>query len=412
MRFLTRQSVLALGLLLLFVVAALLAQAWLQRESRRFQADAIAAKGDQMTRALECLPLPGSPAEEEAFRSRLGRLIDATVTAATSAPVDAKTPGLLAFDCRLSGERGALLRVSFAAPAAGRLAAAHERMLVAITLLAVLFLTLVTLLGLQRRGAGGDDTRAPWDTARAERLGVEHFARMSVEHAEALDRESGARHRAEEDLQVSRSLLDQSLEHRVRLGRELHDNLCQSLYALCLTLESLRPKLAGSGAEARLEQCIAELRRLNREVRAHLRDLEPAAMHGQAFAEALASMLAALAAGSRVRIDRDLEAEALGLISPEQTTELVNLLREAVSNSLRHSGADAVSIHARRGDRNVVFAVQDNGAGFDLAEAEHRGHGLSNLRARATVLGAEVRVVTAPGKGTRVSITLPVTSAP
>ena len=112
-------------------------------------------------------------------------------------------------------------------------------------LLALLIVMVSVLLALPRRSLGESATRPAWDTARAEMAGLEHFARISVARGEALERESGARHRAEEDLQLSRTLLGQSLEERIQLGRELHDSICQTLYAVSLTLEGLRTRLAG-----------------------------------------------------------------------------------------------------------------------------------------------------------------------
>ena len=59
-----------------------------------------------------------------------------------------------------------------------------------------------------------------------------------------------------------------------------------------------------------------------------------------------------------------------------------------------------------------MLAVQDDGAGFDPAVAAARGHGLANMAARAAALGGHLNVVSTPGKGTRVLLTLPVSSAP
>jgi signal transduction histidine kinase len=59
----------------------------------------------------------------------------------------------------------------------------------------------------------------------------------------------------------------------------------------------------------------------------------------------------------------------------------------------------------------VVLAVHDDGTGFDPAASRSQGHGLANMQARAATLGGSVNVVSAPGKGTRVLLTLPVASA-
>jgi two-component system, NarL family, sensor histidine kinase DevS len=414
----TRQLSVALVLLLVFLAAALAAQTWLERETRRVHVEAIAAKRAQFLKALELLPRP--PANWDGDDQRdLGALLGATVSLVrgNEAAPSVASAKLLSFDCPLPGDAGFHARVTFAAPAAGRLSTLHQLTLVAVLLLALLFLMISVLLARPRRPAEADDgsSRPPWLAARTEMRGLEQLARVSVERGEALARESGARHRAEEDLKLSQTLLDRSRDERVRLGRDLHDNICQTLYAVSLTLEGLRGQAGPGGAGVaaqRLDQSIAELRRLNHEVRAYLKELEPATVHRPQFLEVLESMLAAQVGAATVRLVRNLDAEAVARIPPEQAAEVVSILREAISNSLRHSRAAAITVHAWRGDDSVMLAVQDDGAGFDPAAAGTRGHGLANMQARAEALGGALKLVSAPGNGTRVLLTLPVTSAP
>jgi len=412
---LTRHLGFTLILLLVFLTAALAAQAWLQREARRLQADVVTAKRAQFAKALERIHQPPETWDAD-FQRLIGDLMGGTMTLhgdAVPPPLESLGAGLLGFDYRLPGEHAFTVRVIFAAPAASRLAVLHERMLVAIILLALLLLLVSALLTLPRRSLGESGTRQPWITARADMAGLEHFAKISVARGEALEQESGARHRAEEDLQLSRALLGKSLEERIQLGRDLHDSICQTLYAVSLKLEGLRAKLAGSPDETapRLDQCITELRRLNHEVRSYIKELEPETVHRQPLLEALDSMLAAQPFAEGVRLVRNLDAEATALIAPERATEVVNILREAITNSLRHGRARTITVHARRGEGTVLFAVQDDGTGFDPAAFGGHGHGLGNMQARAAALGGAVNVVSSPGKGTRVLLTLPVTSA-
>lgn len=415
MKLLHRQLSLALVLLLVFLAVALAALSWLDRETRRLQTEAVAAK---QTQFLQAVALAGRPARawDAAFRGRLGRLLDGSVTLYRGSPPPLRTlsAGHLGFDHHFANDPGLVAQVVFALPAASRLAEIHERMLVFVVLLAFLLLLVPVLLALPRRSPSEGGSRPPWAAASREMRGLEHLARISVERTEALARESGARHRAEEDLQLSRTLLDQSLDERIRLGRELHDNLCQTLYAVSLTLEGLRTRL-GAAADAtvagRLDQSIAELRRLNRDVRDHLAQLEPAAVHRQPFVEALDAVLAAQACPDTVRLVHDLEAAATAAIPPQQAADVANILREALSNSVRHSGAHTITVHARKGEGCVLLAVHDDGAGFD-SDARSGGHGLQNMRARAEHLGGSLEVVSVPGKGTRVLVTLPVSSAP
>ncbi len=422
----TRHIATALIVLAVFAGAALTGQVWLQREARQVRIATLATRRAQLLQAQE-MTRRTPETWDDAFLADLGKLLGGTVTlvrggraAATPAPAGAPAPaatpasGQWGFDYPVPGNADLTVRVSFAIPATARLAAWHERLLIAISLLALLLFMVSMAFALPRRIPGPTGaTREPWPAARREMGGLEHFARISIERTEALERESGARQRAEQDLQLQRTLLGQSREEREQLGRELHDNICQTLYAVSLTLEGLRTKLGGSGETApRLDQCVAELRRLNREVRSYLRELEPGGGEHGPFGEELDAMLATQTAASGIRFVRNLDPEITALIAPRQTTDAVNILREAISNSLRHGHARTISVRAGRGEGSVVLAVQDDGGGFDPAARRGEGHGLANMQARARALGGSVDVVSAPGKGTRVLLTLPVASTP
>lgn len=418
MNSLARTLGLAFVLLLIFLATSLAIQAWLDGETTRLQAEAVAIHRAQFEKALELTRRPVAQWDEDYLRE-LGALIGGTVTLRDKGrPMTEEPPGsgLLRFSHPLPPETRLEARVSFFAPAAGRLVGMHQRMLATIVLLALFLVLIPVLVILFRRPVSEGGSTPPWRAARTEMQGLEHFARMSVERGAELERELGARRRAEEDLLLSRTLLGQSLEERVRLGRDLHDSLSQSLYAISLTLESVRKKL-GKSAPAelprRLDQCIAELRRLNQEVRAYIRELEPATLQRQSFREALTAMLDALPVDeSAVRIERRIDAESAALILPEQTAEVINIVREAISNSLRHSKAQTLVVRIQRGDDAVALAVQDDGTGFDFAAGDKRGHGLENIRSRAEALGGSLQIVSTPGKGTRVSLTLPIIASP
>jgi signal transduction histidine kinase len=411
---LTRYLGLALIPLLVFLAVAMAGQAWLQKETRRLQADAVAARREQLVRTL-AVTHRAPETWTESFQGELGALLDGTVTleADTARTEPGEGRGLLAFNYPLPGAPGFHARVVFAEPATHQLIVLHEQMLAAIVLLALALIAVSVLLSFYHRPASEADSLSPGPGARAEMLGVEHFARISVERSEALKQETGARHRAEEDLQVSRTLLDRSLQVQVQLGRDLHDNICQTLYAVSLSLESVRRTIAGEGAATtgpRLDQCIAELRRLNHEVRSYLKDLEPDAVRRMPFLEAIEVMLGGQSTPGGPKLVQDLEPDVADFLAPDQAAEVVSILREAVSNSIRHGGARTITLQARRGVESAVFAVQDDGQGFDLAASGGQGHGQANMQARAAAMGGSIKMTSAPGKGTRVLLTLPVVS--
>jgi len=102
----------------------------------------------------------------------------------------------------------------------------------------------------------------------------------------------------------------------------------------------------------------------------------------------------------------------VALIKPQQTAEIVNILREAISNAARHGHARHITIRAEQDENVIALAVQDDGTGFiETAQQISPGHGLGNMQARATALGGTLKVESSTGKGTRVVLLLPVASA-
>jgi signal transduction histidine kinase len=404
-----------LVLLLCFIVSVLAAQSWLRRQTLRLNADAIETRRQQFRLAANILK-PDERSSRDGYH-QVGELIGARVQLLSEpVPAPESSATVLTFDERVVDGNGLprLARVSFATPATAKFMTAYHRVTLGLILLGVVLFAAGAFLAVfdRRNPAGGRGTTPPWAKERAQAIGMEHFARISHERAAELARETDARRRVEEDLQVSRTMLDTSQEERARLGRELHDNICQTLYAVSLTLESIEKKVtAPPETVQRLGQCIAELRRLNQEVRRYLQGLEPVEIRRQTFAEAVAHMLALLPAAEGVQVHNQFDAEAVALISPQQTFEVVNILREAVSNALRHGQAKNILLRAERGEAMVALAVQDDGQGFTPdGDRKNRGHGLTNMEARATALSGSLRVDSTPGKGTRVLLMVPVVS--
>ena len=398
--------ILLLGLLL----GAVLMNGWLQQQTqaqvRQLNDAAIALKQEQFRQEAGRMHLDRRSSAAELAEA--GRVIGATTQRYDDLPL-MPNPGLLSFSEHLGHQSNVL--VSFPPPPATRLLAVYHRVTLGLLLLCPgLFVAGLLLASLVRRLRADDrntHTNAPWARERAQAVGMEQFARLSNERTAALVVEHGARVRAEEDSQVNRTLLGHSVAERVRLGRDLHDNICQTLYAVCLTLESVQKKSALSPEmRQRTDQCLIELRRINHEVRAYLQELEPGRVNGQSFAAALAGLIGSLPPEDEARIERRLDAETVEQIPAHLVGEIMNILREAVSNSLRHGQARHITLLAGRNDEAIALSVQDDGIGF--TPDGNRGHGLGNMQARAGALGGSLQVESTPGKGTRVILTLPV----
>jgi signal transduction histidine kinase len=235
------------------------------------------------------------------------------------------------------------------------------------------------------------------------------LARSSVAQGEELNRERDVRRRAEEDAQLKQQLLTQSLDERIRLGRDLHDGIIQSLYAVGLTIESVRPLVTSDPQEAerRLESTRAGLNATIRDVRDYITGLAPENLRRGGFAHALGKLLEDLKAGGSAEFEVSVDGAAAARLTPDQSLQTLQIAREAVSNAIRHGRATRITLRLEQQGESVSLLVQDNGVGFDPELRRDGGHGLPNMEARARQLGATLHVTSAPAEGSRILASLP-----
>ena len=217
------------------------------------------------------------------------------------------------------------------------------------------------------------------------------------------------RKRAEEALQESERRLRRSLEERVQLGRDLHDGIIQSIYAIGLGLQECRNlmKQDPALAEARLTRAIADSNAVIRDVRNFIVGLEPEALKGPGFQTALQSLVSTLSTGQSAGFLFDIDSQAADLLNARQAAHLLQIAREAMSNSLRHAQAKTTSVSLKRQNGCVQLEVSDDGVGFEQQTLAGRGHGLRNIAARATELLARSEIISTPGHGTRLRVEIP-----
>jgi signal transduction histidine kinase len=299
-------------------------------------------------------------------------------------------------------------------PAAGASSAVHLSQRLALLFAAIgAALALLLALSPRPRAARSSDSNSFFDRTRTEVSTLARLAETSVAQGAELSRERDVRRRAEEDASLKQQLLTQSLDEKIRLGHDLHDGIIQSLYAAGLMLESVRPLVQSDpdAAGRRLEETRESLNGAIRDVRAYIVGLAPENLRRAGFARGLSALLGELRAGRDAAFDLQIDEEAAGLLTPDQSIEALQIAREAVSNAFRHGRATLVTLRLQRSDHELCLLVQDNGAGFDPAANREGGHGLGNMQARADRLGATLRITSTPGTGTRVVATLPIRPA-
>lgn len=414
MNSLTRLIGYSLLLLLLFLGATLGAQSWLRQQTQRLRAEAIESRRAQFDAVLAVLNRPVEQ-WDESYQRQLGDMIGGTVSLQRADRVlPPRDPALLYIErgITLANSTPHIIRVSFPAPPTARLMQMYQQVTVGLLLFgAALLLTGAFFAVLNWRSADTESTARSErrQSSRAEMDSLTHLAKTSVAQGAELTQERDSRRLAEEDSLLKQQLLNQSLEGKIRLGHDLHDGIIQSLYASGLTIESARKLAATDPAEAdrQLTQCLQNLNASIRDVRNYITGLAPETLRRAGFSQALESHVTELSAGRTVRFDLKFDDEAIARLTPEQSTEALQVAREAISNSLRHGGASFVTVRVHQSDREIGLLVADNGIGFDSARQEGPGHGLGNMQKRARRVGASVRIESQPGHGTRVILTLP-----
>jgi signal transduction histidine kinase len=205
------------------------------------------------------------------------------------------------------------------------------------------------------------------------------------------------------------------LQERERIGRDLHDGIIQSIYAAGLHLEH-----AANAAQTTPEQTrdrigtvMAELNRITGDIRSTIFDLRSGGLESRDAEAIVLAVADELQAHTLVKLEIGSDGLYRPRLNPEQAEQLRHLVTEAFSNVLRHAHAAAVTVHMACSQRRFTLEIRDDGVGFDPEAPPARGRrgraqGLANIRRRAELLDASLEVESAPGRGTRLSLTMPV----
>jgi two-component system, NarL family, sensor histidine kinase UhpB len=194
-------------------------------------------------------------------------------------------------------------------------------------------------------------------------------------------------------------------EERRRLAHELHDEIGQRLTAELLALRAV-VEHAPPALVPRLEE-IQELARTNLdEVRRIARHLRPALLDDLGLAYAVHGLLDLVEETAPLTVGRAID-EALPQLAPDVDLVVYRVAQEAVTNVLRHAAATTVHVALEAHERSVTLDVVDDGRGMLYQTAVESG-GIRGMRERAVVVGGVLTVVSSPGGGTRVSLTVPI----
>ncbi|WP_174187357.1 sensor histidine kinase [Nocardia barduliensis] len=192
------------------------------------------------------------------------------------------------------------------------------------------------------------------------------------------------------------------LSDRDRIARDLHDHVIQRLFAVGLSLQGTVPRTRVPEVRERLTEAITDLQDVVQEIRTTIFDLHGGDSHSarvrQRIEEAIRQQTATSGIRTSVRI-----GGPLSVLEPELADHAEAVVREALSNTVRHSGAASVSVEITVAD-DLTIVVEDDGCGMP---GEVTPSGLANLARRAEDASGSFTVAAGAGTGTRLCWKVP-----
>jgi signal transduction histidine kinase len=230
-----------------------------------------------------------------------------------------------------------------------------------------------------------------------------------------LERADQSRLRAEADLlhsheqlrKLSNHMQTMQEEERIRIAREVHDDLGQSLTALKMDVALLRNKLPlNEEVERRTNSMLQLVNATIKSVQRISTELRPSILDDLGLGAAIEWQArqfgdrSGVATSIRILVDPGLTSAV--------STALFRVLQEALTNIARHAHATAVTITLSGEEENICLRVEDNGVGFDERSLENvQSLGLMGMRERLQLLDGSLTIIGKPGEGTTVTAIVP-----
>jgi signal transduction histidine kinase len=212
-------------------------------------------------------------------------------------------------------------------------------------------------------------------------------------------------------IRMSHELTDRALgEDRNRIARDVHDLIIQSLFAVGLDLQSQSLRVGDPEASASLNASSMAIDGAIEDLRRLIYDLHEDVDRRASLAEEVDALVMTLSSPFNIPVEVSFRG-AVPTLGGSVLDDVLQIVREATSNALRHSGATVVTVTVVVDERSLFLSISDDGDGFEASETEH-GLGLANMRTRASRAGGELNIVSGDGPGTTVEARIPVPRDP
>lgn len=193
---------------------------------------------------------------------------------------------------------------------------------------------------------------------------------------------------------------------RERIAKELHDGVIQSLFAVGMSLQGAAAMAPDHEVSRRVEAAVEEIDRAIRDLRNYIFGLRPGILADRQLAQAIQELASEFAARGGVLTIVDVDDGVASELA-SRAGDIVQVVREALSNIGKHAEATTCRVTLRRGrEGGAELEIDDDGRGFVTSEAD-AGMGLSNLRDRVAQMGGTLAIDSVEGEGTTLRASFP-----
>lgn len=205
-----------------------------------------------------------------------------------------------------------------------------------------------------------------------------------------------------QDLTVSRNrVLTATDQERKRIGRDLHDGICQMMTGIRLQAESLARKDKDNRT---LCDIVDNLKQAQVETQRIVKALHPAMLDEMGIIATMQWLVEQVQGTTSVTLSLDVDEAD---IPPDLHTPIFRITQEAINNTIRHGEAKTIHVQMVRQNDDLDLFIEDDGHGFNPA-SPNRGNGLINIRERVEANGGEFSIDSAPGRGCCIIASFPI----
>jgi signal transduction histidine kinase len=213
-------------------------------------------------------------------------------------------------------------------------------------------------------------------------------------------------------LELSRQLIGAQERERTRIARELHDDLNQRLALLSLAVEQLgrQPPSSAEELRRRTHELWTSIRLISTDIHRIAYQLHPSKLDNLGLVPALRGLCNEISTRQLLRVEF-IYRNVPESLSKDVSLCLFRIVQEALSNVIKHSGAQEARVELTGSAKAIQLRIADAGAGFDIETVKKRGGlGLISMQERLRLVGGEISIKSQPLCGTQINAQIPLTT--